>query len=327
MALLRLFRIGNLAMVALTQCLVRFALLIPIIGLAEFHSAFALPTFLGLVLSTVLISAGGYVINDYFDVRMDAINKPEKMVVGRLLKRRDAMFLHLLLTGLGVAIAALVAQSAGHVSLAGIQVLAALLLYGYSQWFKRQLLAGNLIIALLTAMAILTVPVYDFVTLAVLHQRYRDASVTLWNVIFFYAAFAFVTTLIREIIKDAQDIAGDIDSGCTTLPITIGIPKTRWVIIALMALVMAGIAFVQWIFFATVELPEWYSLIYLSILQLLCGYAILETYSAGTTSDFRRLSGLLKLIMILGILYLPVFDYAVLHEGNIKNLWYYLSHT
>jgi 4-hydroxybenzoate polyprenyltransferase len=249
------------------------------------------------------------------------------MVVGRVMNRRDALFLHLLLTGIGLALGAVVAFQAGNVSFVGIQLLAAVLLYGYSQNFKRQLLAGNFIVALLTALAVLIEPIYEIVSISVLALRFPVPAQTLINILLFYTAFAFITTLTREIVKDAEDMVGDLDSGCKTLPIVAGIPFVKKVVNALLLLIMLGVGFVIYILSSQPTDPSWLSLIYLGIIEALCIYALIQTFSAKLPTDFASISGLLKLIMLAGICYLPVFSISVMYEGNFKNIWFHLQNS
>src|SRR5205823_514428 len=156
-------------------------------------------------LAALLVAAAGYIINDYYDVKIDAINRPDRLVVGRVLRRRHAMLAHLLLSGVGVVLAAALSWRLGGVTLG-----AALLLWGYSARFKRIALVGNLSIAALTA-ALVLLPELQLLT----GQR----------AVWLYALAAFLLTVVREIVKDIEDMRGDAQHDCRTLPLVWGVAR------------------------------------------------------------------------------------------------------
>ena len=203
--LARLIRLPNLLIMALCLLLVRACLLLPH---APWSRVLA-PGFGLLVLAALCIGAAGYIINDYYDVKIDAINRPGRLVVGRAVNRRHAMLAHLLLSGLGVVVSGLLSPLLGLVNLGS-----ALLLWGYSVRFKRVALVGNVSIATLTAALVL---------LPELQMQTRSQAV--WG----YALAAFLLTIVREIVKDVEDMRGDAQHDCHTLPIVWGVPRTKWV--------------------------------------------------------------------------------------------------
>ncbi|MFC7670424.1 UbiA family prenyltransferase [Hymenobacter humi] len=146
-ALPTLVRWPNLLIMLLCLVLVRAGLLLPELPLstALLNARFGL-----LVLAALLVAAGGYIINDYYDVKIDAINRPDRLVIGRVVRRRKAMLAHLLLSGVGVLLAGWLHPVLGAVTLG-----TALLLWGYSARFKRVALVGNVSIATLTAALVL----------------------------------------------------------------------------------------------------------------------------------------------------------------------------
>ena len=161
-------------------------------------------------ISTVLIAAAGYIINDYYDVKIDFVNKPERVVVDKLLKRRVVMAAHSILNFAGIGIGFLVSFK-----IALINFLSALLLWLYSNHLKRLPFVGNVAVALLTGAALLVIAIY--------YQKNMF-------LVLVYAIFAFSITLIREIIKDIEDVKGDTVFGCRTLPVIWGIRKTKMII-------------------------------------------------------------------------------------------------
>ena len=236
------------------------------------------PGFLALTFSTVCIAAAGYIINDYYDVKIDAINKPDRLLVGRIIRRRRAMFAHLVLSFVGVVIGALLMVWVGLINLGAV-----LLLWGYSARLKKMLLIGNIVIALLSASMLLVVAVYDDML----------NKTTLG-----YALFAFLISLIREIIKDIEDMKGDATFECRTLPILLGMRGAKYVLYPLLALFMALLV-------ASVLHPSTPLLFDVYMLVLVLAPSIwmaVKLARADRKADFTYLSNLNKLVMLLGIL-------------------------
>lgn len=233
-----------------------------------------------LCVSTVLIAAAGYIINDYYDVKIDLINKPERVVIGKTVGRRYAIFLHTFLSLAGVALGLLLSWQ---IALANFA--AAFLLWFYSNHLKRKPFFGNALVALLTGFSVALV--------AILYAQHQI-------IIYVYAGFAFFMTLIREIIKDAEDLKGDNTYGCKTLPILWGLPKTRRFIYLLTAVFLV-LVFV--IHFAIQQLPIGYFVAFFLVPLVLL---MVQLSRADTRRDFFNLSTLCKVIMLLGILSMSV---------------------
>ncbi|OKL38918.1 geranylgeranylglycerol-phosphate geranylgeranyltransferase [Pontibacter flavimaris] len=272
--ILELIRARNLVMIVLSQALVQACLLAP--GL-EWHRLQD-GRFWLLVLSTVCIAAAGYIINDYYDVKIDAINKPGRLLVGRLIRRRRAMFGHLILSGAGVLMGLLLS-----IPVALINLGAVLLLWGYSARLKKLLLIGNVVIALLSASMLLVVAVYA-------DQLNR---ITLG-----YALFAFLISLIREIIKDIEDMKGDASFECRTLPIVAGMRGAKLVLYPLVAAFQAFVVVVI-LHPASNRIFEAYMVLLVLLPSL---WLVAKLVRADRKRDFTYLSNLNKLIMLSGIL-------------------------
>jgi 4-hydroxybenzoate polyprenyltransferase len=209
-ALPTLVRWPNLLIMLLCMAFVRAGLLLPERPLRESLLDWRFGV---LVLSALLAAAAGYIINDYYDVKIDAINRPDRLVVGRVVHRRKAMLAHMLLSGVGVLLAGWLHPVLGLVTLG-----TALLLWGYSARFKRVALVGNLSIATLTA-ALVLLPELQL-------QLARNET---HSVVWPYALAAFLLTVVREIVKDVEDMRGDAQHGCRTLPLVAGVARTKWV--------------------------------------------------------------------------------------------------
>jgi 4-hydroxybenzoate polyprenyltransferase len=267
-AVLKLTRFGNLV----------------IIGLAQYFTAgFLIDKSLVLDVrlfllscSTVLIAAAGYIINDYYDVKIDFINKPERVVIGRSIARRYAILFHVALSCLGILIGAYLSLKVG-----ALNIISVFLLWLYSNNLKRLPLIGNITVALLTALAIYMVEVY-----------FKTGN----SLILIYASFAFFMTLIREIIKDMEDLKGDNTFGCKTLPIIWGLRKTKIIIYIILVIFSITVLLLNQFY---VGLPIYYFLICLFIPLLILTLRLIR---ADRMKDFAWLSTFSKLIMLLGIL-------------------------
>lgn len=273
-AYLSLIRFPNLVLIVLSQALVQACLLAAGVN----WGMVARPGFVALTLSTVFIAAAGYIINDYYDVKIDAINKPERMLVGKAIRRRRAMFAHLVLSFAGVAMGLALAIPVGLINLGAV-----LLLWGYSARLKKMLLIGNVVIALLAASMLLVVAVYN------------DA---LNKITLGYALFAFLISLIREIIKDMEDVKGDASFDCRTLPIVAGIRNTKLVLYPLVALFL--------VFLLVVVFHRRTALLFDSYMLLLVllpsVWLVIKLARSDRRRDFAYLSSLNKFIMLTGIL-------------------------
>ena len=273
-AILELIRFRNLVLVVLSQALVQACLLAEGIQWEKVLE----PGFGILTFSTVCIAAAGYIINDYYDIKIDAINKPERLLVGKTIRRRRAMFAHLILSFIGVALGFLLSIAVGLINLGAV-----LLLWGYSARFKKMLLVGNVVIAMLSASMLLIVAVYAD----------KLNKITLG-----YAIFALLISLIREIIKDMEDVKGDASFDCRTLPIVAGLRKTKLVLYPLIAAFQAFLITVI-LHPATTPLFDAYMILLVLIPSI---WLIIKLVRADRKRDFTFLSNLNKFIMLTGIL-------------------------
>jgi 4-hydroxybenzoate polyprenyltransferase len=259
---LKLIRWQNLLIVILTMNLIRYAVIAPLIGKTvvilaqgggeEIPLTLQFPwyDFILLVLATVFITAGGYVINDYFDIKTDLINKG-KVIVGTKIPRRKAMMWHNIFNIAGVAVGFYISWKAGYMMMGALFLIVSGLLYFYSASYKRQFLIGNLIVAILTAMVPLLVVFYEW---PALYRYYVVNAVKMpeLNFIFYwvggFALFAFLTNLTREIIKDIEDFEGDVTYGRNTLPIVIGVVTSKIISVCLVILTIV-LLYIAWFFY------------------------------------------------------------------------------
>lgn len=269
--LIKLVRTPNLIILALTQYLTRIFLVGPE---HLWKSAILDYRFFLLVLSNILIASAGYIINDYYDIKIDTINKPDRVIIGKIFKRRIAMTAHTVFNFAGIGIGLYLSK---YIFL--INVLAAVWLWLYSNRLKRMPFFGNFSIAALTGLSIISVDIYFL----------------LFNPhIYVFAIFALLISLIREIIKDIEDIKGDLRFGCKTLPIVFGIRKTKIVIYFFLSLLI--ITIVGYAYYTKNDTMHFYSLIMLFPTLLF----IYKIYYADTKKAYHFLSMYCKLIMISG---------------------------
>lgn len=233
-----------------------------------------------LTTATAMIAAGGYVINDYYDVKIDLINKPERVVIGKTMSRRAAILLHSFLTVTGIALGLALSWKIGVVNF-----FSAVLLWWYSNNLKRLPFVGNFAVAFLTGVSVAIV--------VLMYPSFPKTDILI------YALFAFFMTLVREIIKDMEDWRGDNTFGCRTLPIIWGIRKTKNFIFLLTGFFIVKLVVIHvWV----EPLPILYFAFFLFAPVL---WLVLRLARADTTKDFYQLSGLCKIIMLLGILSMP----------------------
>ncbi len=306
---LRLIRFPNLFIIFLTQYAIRFGIIQPFFTQVDYQLFMNEQLFFMLALATVLIAAAGYIINDYFDVKLDLINKPKQLIIGKSIKRRFAILWHIILNFFGIGLAALVAWRIGHPWLVLIQIGSAAFLWYYSVSFKKQVLVGNFIVALLTAMVPFTAAYYE---IAVMYdqigEHYNDNIGTMLFSIKYllywvigYSAFAFLLTLIREIVKDIEDIEGDQAFNCKTLPIVFGITSAKRFASGVAIFTLLWILFIELVQFLT---GDYISLTYfILLLSLPLISVVILLVKAQTKRHFFIISQLIKVIMLLGILY------------------------
>jgi 4-hydroxybenzoate polyprenyltransferase len=302
----KLIRLPNLVFIALAQLLFQVCIYYPLYEGQVPQGDFLRFTF--ILFGSLFIAAGGYVINDYFDVDIDEVNKPHAMVVGKIISRRWAMAWHFMLSTSGLVLTYFGLVSLSQLYLVLANAFAILLLWFYSTKYKKSFLVGNLLIALLVSWSILIVffsKVDPFEVLAANSAR----QLQLFRFAALYAGFAFLSTLARELVKDVEDREGDRKFGCKTLPIMWGIPVAKlftavWslILLALLGLVLFYMLQLQFygVFFYT----------FIFVFLPLVGW-IHRLRMATTTQDFSKLSRQLKWILLMGIISMAFFYFEL----------------
>jgi len=304
-AFFKLIRWPNLVFIALTQVLFRFFVLHFVYGVAPTGAVptrLPPPLFWSLVLASVCIAAGGYIINDYFDVNIDLINKPDRLILERFIKRRWAIVWHSFLSVAGFLISCVVGYKLRNFYIPVVNFIAIAALWLYSTTFKKKLLIGNVIIALLTAWVILVLTFSEY-------RLDRISSDVHWKRLIkmsvIYAGFAFIISLVREVIKDMEDMTGDAKYGCTTMPIVWGIRVSK-VFAAVWIVVVIGIVAV--LQFYVFQSGWWLSAVYsLATIIVPLLWILRQLYRAQSSKDFHGLSSAVKWVMFAGILSMVFF--------------------
>lgn len=283
------------------------------------YGIFSLPYTL-LVISTIMIAAAGNIINDYFDVKADRINKPDRLIIGKYVKRRVAIVSHWGINFFAFCIAIYLSWVLETFWYLFIHLLTINLLWYYSMHLKRRFLIGNLLIAALTALVPILVGFY-------FHQlyniKYSGTEVTSYfpftntnhsNYImwlsFGLAGFAFVLNLAREIVKDMEDVEGDKKLHSKTLPIVLGYAKTKW-ISAFVLLVSVFGSIIIWLAFYELDLVALVPIEFAAILVAVCFVLLTK---ANSKNKYRQINHLIKLAMVAGLI-TPIYWKLLLMYG------------
>jgi 4-hydroxybenzoate polyprenyltransferase len=311
-AFLQLIRWPNLVFIVLTQWLFYGCIVAPRFDAANpMHSWFLNGYLLAwLSVASVLIAAAGYIINDYFDLNIDQVNKPESIIVQRIIKRRWAIVWHMGLSLAGLAITFLLSWKIGNWIIGPANLGCILLLLFYSSTFKKKFLIGNVIISLLTAWVVFVLYVAELdIAVFAGNLQYHAAMTKIFKLAVLYGGFAFVISLVREVVKDMEDVPGDEKFGCRTMPIVWGIPSSKvfagvWLVVLILAVLV--------LFVYALLLGWWIAAVYVLLLVVLPLLQVLrKLYRAAGPPDFHKVSGLIKLAMLTGILSMMFFKWHI----------------
>lgn len=307
---LKLIRYKNLLIIAFTQYLMRYCIISPILKLNGFELQLDHFHFILLVLSTILITAAGYVINDYFDTGTDMLNRPETVIVGKTFNRKMAMLIHILFSVLGVSFGIYLSFRIGILAMGVAYLLASGILWFYSTTYKRQFLIGNLIVAVFTGMVPLIVALFE---VPLLNQQYKEVLLPLnmnFNNILGWVGgfsfFAFLSTLVREVIKDIEDFKGDMAFGRNTIPVVLGIRASKIITVCLIGLNVFSLLciYFRYLMYTNDGRFDFITLSYFSVLLIIPFiFLACRIIKAEHKEQYHKASNLTKLIMLAGILY------------------------
>jgi len=265
-----------------------------------------------LVLSTVLIAAAGYVINNIFDVVTDTINKPYDVVIGKGVSETMGYNLYVILNITGVTIGFYLSNVIQRPGFATIFIFIASLLYFYSTTLKQIMILGNFVVAVVLSLSVIIIGIFDIFPATIADNRAQMAS--LFSILTDYALFAFMINFIREIVKDIEDVNGDYNQGMNTLPIAIGINRTTKIILAItiVPLTLLLIYINKYFIENNLYIVTLYAFAF--VLAPLI-YFIAKIVTAKSQKDFRHLSTILKLILLFGILSIVIISFNIQYNA------------
>ncbi len=309
-AFFKLIRWPNLFFIAFTQVLFHFCIVLP----SAFGSYYSFPLQLNqhlfwlLCAASVFIAGSGYIINDYFDINIDQVNKPGKMIVDRAVSRRQAILWHWIISIIGFMLSAYVSYRLRNPFIIIGNTACIGLLWVYSTTYKRQLLIGNVLISLMTAWVILVMLVAELPGWwngKLVEVIEKATAARLSRIALLYASFAFVISLVREVVKDIQDMEGDRKENCRTMPLVWGVTASK-VFAGTWLFVLIALLFITQVY--VLQFGWWWAAAYILFLVMApLVMAVRNLFKATTTHQFGTLSRFIKWIMLTGILSMIFF--------------------
>lgn len=307
MSIIRLIRFQNLLIILLTQGLIFFGLFKPFFIQHDISAPFSLIDFLSLFTFTALIAAAGYVINDLVDTKADLINKPEKLIIGKSVSIKSGMVLYFIFLIMGL-IAGMIMDLKYHSTL--YSIIHPVISFGlafYSLKLKKMPLAGNVMIAVYSAMVPAIMLLFFQSSLKELSAQVNGMDKKLMIfVVLAYIFFAFLSSLIREIIKDMEDMEGDALSGINSTAVALGIDRSKQIALILSMILGISLIICIWLSFSY---TQWVIFLLPLVLLLLLTYIFIHINRATTKPDFTRLSAVLKYFMLVGLICLLILSF------------------
>lgn len=302
---LKLIRYKNLLMVLLTMVLTKYALFHNFIEQLFLTDSL----FIIFSLSIISITASGYIVNDIYDLEADKINKPNKVYIENTMSKKNAWISYFIIMIIGLFCGFYVTYLKEDYFLSAVFPITILLLFLYSKYLKRTPLLGNIVVSLVCAIIIYLLYLVDF-------QEQEKASVffnifdisasnsTLFTGVLFYSIFSFLTTLIREIIKDIEDINGDYAMKMRTLPILMGKRRTRNLCLGLVFILLLMLfLFIPYVYDLEMKILS----VLLSATVFVVIALVFSLWNAHSTTEFKKASKIMKTIMFLGIISIGLF--------------------
>lgn len=301
---LKLIRYQNLLIILFTMLCIRYCIIYPYYNKIELNFFLSDLNFFFLALAIVLIAAGGYVYNDFFDIKTDSINHPKDMIVGIHISRKKALLLSNLLSFIGLLFGTYVSYKINHLKLSLIFVAVVFTLWIYTWFLKKYVVISNFTIATLTALVPFYPFLYEILSMPEFYVKHLSTSLSLAinNIFYFslsYSIFAFLTTFLREILKDISDFEGDIQTVKNTIPIVFGVKFAKFLSIFLIITIITLLLYILFNY-----LKDFTSFVYITLLIIVPFlYCIYKMYKANKNSDFYKISQIVKVIMLLGLGY------------------------
>ncbi len=315
MHFIKLLRPTNLFIIMLTMFSMRYGIIVPLYKNIGLDPQMPILDFIVMILGALFIGAAGYIINDYFDQKIDAINRPNKIIVGKKIHRRAAILWHWIFNILGVFFGLILAYRVKLWWVPGIYLFVTVVFWYYSISLKKHTLLGNLAVSTMAFLVPFQVVLFEFAWYlrenAVWPKEVETLFIlrTIFYMILLYSIFAFFTNLIREIIKDFEDVKGDARYKRRSLPIVFGPVKAKWIvqIINLTVIIFIIVTYiVLTLRFNNLLIYGGYLAIFV-ISPLI--FVTFKTYLARETKQYRIPGNIVKLVMLTGILFPFLFGF------------------
>ncbi len=288
-----------------------FFIIVPGLGINIFSGGLSFVEFLLLVFSTVLIAIGGYVINDIFDINTDTINKPGKNTIENTFSIKFAYRIYWTTTIIGILSGVLLSIIVNQINFGLIFLFCAGLLWFYAQKYQCQPLVGNVVIAFLSSLSFGLVWLFEFYALSnnaevfvVIQSNFPVVN----RLVAIYMGFAFMTSLLREVIKDIEDYKGDNRFGCITFTVKYGISASKLLALVVAYTSLLATFYVQYSFF---NAGTYLLLIAFFIIDILFIVIISLLHKASSKLNYSNISSMVKILMIFGILTMILFYFEV----------------
>ncbi len=301
-AFLKLIRFENILFIIFTQFLIKFSL----------FEAFKISVTLNffnfslLVIATICIAASGYVINDIYDKEADRINKPKSQVIGNKISEKSAYTIFIILNITGVGIGFYLSNLIDKPGFSGIFIFTSAILYIYAVYLKGMPFIGNVVISILVALVVIIIGLFDL--LPAITPQNKQTQATMFSILLDYAFFAFLINLIREMVKDQEDVNGDHNMGLKTLSVVLGKERTNKIIFALGLIPLVAVVYYlyKYLFDNTASVLYFLFLIVAPLL-----YFLIQIWTAKSIKEYSRLSRLLKIILFFGFLSIGLHQFLV----------------
>lgn len=264
----------------------------------------------GLVLlMTLCITSAGYIINDYFDLKRDYINRnPNDVIVGKSIPRRAAMATHFILSAIGVLIGLYLSYILKVWVLALLPLFIVGLLWFYSTEYKRQFIIGNIVLAILGVLPILLTILYEPALFkAYLSIEYRSIAILIFKVIAYFTSVAFAINFLYALVKDLQDLPGDEATNCRTLPIVAGEMASKYTFSIVSVMLIFGLFYVQNMqYLNKAYVPLMYIVFALELPIILANIMLFLT---NKPEKYKYVTRLMSIIMVFGIFSILVLNF------------------
>lgn len=303
---LNLIRWKNLLMIALVQILIKYALLLPFNETQGVTTTLSPLAFAILVLATLCIAAAGYIINDIYDIDTDKVNKPNKVIIDKYISEKDGYTYFMILNVIGVGLGFYLSHLVNYSSLFIVFFMSSALLYIYSTALKQMFLIGNIVVSIVVALSILVVGIFELIPSMM--SLNNISNMLFLEIIRDYAIFAFLINLVREVIKDIEDINGDHKVGMQTIPIVLGRDRANKIAFVLSLIPLFAVVYYIVTSLYKQQILVGYFLVFV-VAPLI--YITIKIFSAEQRSHYKHISLMLKLVMLTGMLSICIYPFIL----------------